>query len=398
MPIEVLAGGAVKFLRNALLVLAVAQASPAASAGLPEASLTLSGTPEIVYDPAKDACTGIDVPDQNPRAYRDAGGQVVFSGLHFINRMLRGPDLAHLKMDCEVVLGSIENPDPAAFEGRNYLAAPWTEDGRKVIAIVHQEYHADQFGKCPAGTDLACWFNSLLAFRSEDGGHHFTKSSPSIVAVAPFRQEFGQGRHRGFFQPSNIFSDGPYRYFFGATTGWDGQDAGVCLFRSGNVADSASWRAFDGKRYSVTFANPYASGTPPRPAPCKAIAPFGFPVGAVVRQRGTGLWIAIFQAVRNGEDRPLDGFYYATARNLTNWSLPRLFLAKATNYNDLCTAGGPVLAYPALLDENAKTRNFEDIGDNGYLYYTELGVKGCAFDGMRKLMRVKLDIRAVKGR
>ena len=387
-----------KLWRNALVIMALIPADSAHCAGLPAASLTISGTPEVVYDPARDACTGIDVPDLNPRAYRDASGQVVFFGLHFINRALRGPDLAHVKIDCEVVLGSIENPDPAAFEGRNYVSATWTEDGKQVSAIVHHEYHADQFGKCPAGTDIACWFNSLLAFRSDDGGHHFTKSNPSIVAVAPFRQEVGQGRHRGFFQPSNIFSDGPHRYFFGATTGWDGQDAGVCLFRSDNPANSGSWRAFDGKGYSVTFPNPYASATPPRPAPCRVIAPFGFPVGAVVRQRGTGLWVAVFQAVRNDRDLPLDGFYYATAKNLTDWSLPRLLVAKKTIYNDLCTSDGTVLAYPSLLDENAKTRNFEDIGESGYLYFTELGVKSCQFDGTRLLKRVKLDIKPAASR
>ena len=372
---------------NALLALCLL-VLPAA--GLPDAQVSLAGAPQTMYDSTTDGCTGIDTPDLNPRAFRDDKGQVVFFGLHFVNRALRGPDLSHLKIDCKVVLDSKENPDPAAFDSRNYIASTWTDDGKTVSAIIHHEYHADHYGTCKAKGDLACWYNSLLAFRSQDGGRAFAKNTPSVVAVAPFRQEVEQGRHRGFFQPSNTVHDGKWRYFFGATTGWSGQDAGNCLFRSDTPMDSGSWRAYDGKGFSATFANPYA-GAVPHPASCTVVGPFIFPVGAVVRLRGSGLWIAVVQASRTG-DFPIDGFYTATSRNLLDWSLPRLLVAGKTLYNGPCDSGGSVISYPSLLDEAAQGRNFDDTGPAPWLYYTELGTKGCDFTGARKLMRVRLEI------
>ena len=355
-------------------------------------TLTLDGVPQVVFDSATDGCSGIDTPDLNARAFRKANGEVVLFGLHFINRVLRGPDLSHLKIDCHVVLGSIENRNPAAFEGRSYIASVWTEDGAQVNAIVHNEYHGDQFGTCPVNTELGCWWNSLLAFRSSDGGENFAKATPAIIAVAPFRQEVEQGRHRGFFQPSNIVADGKYRYFFGGTTGWKGQVAGDCLFRSDKPEDAASWRAFDGKEYTVTFPDPYASTVVPRPAPCKVIAPFAFPLGAVLKRRGTAEWVAVFQAMRNANEFPLDGFYYATGKSLTEWGPPRLLVAGKTLYNGACGSPGLVLAYPSLLDEQAQGRNFDDTGTRPWLYYAELGTKNCDFTGLRRLMRVRLEI------
>ena len=375
-----------------LAVLVGLATSAALAAGPPAAAIRIAGAPETVFDSSKDGCTGIDTPDLNARAFRDADGAIVFFGLHFVNRALRGPDLSHLKIDCQIVLDSADNPDPAKFDGHNYIAATWTEDGRHIDAIVHQEYHADQYGTCTAKGDLACWYNSLLAYRSDDGGHGFVKSTPSVVAVAPFRQEVEQGRHRGFFAPSNVVSEGKYRYFFGATTGWSGQDSGDCLFRSINPSDSASWRAFDGRDFTVRFPNPYASAAAPRPAPCKTFAPFAFPIGAVVRQRGSGLWIAVFQASRKDPDLPVDGFYYATGKSLTDWSLPRLLVAGPTLYNGPCGSQTSLLGYPSLLDETAKTRNFEDAGTSPFLYFAEIGTKDCNFTGTRKLVRVKLEI------
>ena len=97
----------------------------------------------------------------------------------------------------------------------------------------------------------------------------------------------GQGRHRGFFNPSNIYSDGRYEYFFAATTGWDGQPYGACLFRSSTPLDPGSWRAYDGHAYSIRYTDPYRQPDPGVKA-CAQIGPFTSPVGAVVRLRQSG--------------------------------------------------------------------------------------------------------------
>jgi hypothetical protein len=353
-----------------------------------DATLALVGEPQILFDAARDGCDAIDMPDINARAFRDANGDIVFFGLHLTNRVLRGKDLSHLAIDCHVVLGSGFDPDPAHYNDRNFITATWTADGRDIAALVHHEYHADTHGRCAVKTSLGCWYNTILAYRSSDGGADFVKATPLVVAAAPFTQDVGQGRHRGFFNPSNIFSDGTYEYFFAATTGWDGQDFGACLFRSAHPQDSGSWRAYDGRNFAIRYSDPYGAGATPV-APCMPIAPFIFPVGAVVRVQNSGLWIAVFQAARNEGVFPVDGFYYATATDLRHWSAPRLLRAGKTLYSDLCSAGGGVIAYPSLLDDKAQGRNFDNVGDDAYLYFAVIKVDNCT-TGNRLLMRQKV--------
>ncbi len=371
-------------------LLASLQPMAVREASAADAALTLLGKPEIIFDSARDGCESIDMPDINPRAFRDANGNVVFFGLHLVNRVLRGKDLSHLAIDCHVVLASGLDPDPAHYNDRNYITATWTADGRDVAALVHHEYHADAHGRCAAKTVLGCWYNTILAYRSTNGGEDFVKATPLVVAAAPFRQDVGQGRHRGFFNPSNIFSDGTYAYFFAATTGWDGQESGACLFRSADPQDSGAWRAYDGQDFTIRYSDPYRTDAT-AVKPCAPIAPFAFPVGAVVRLRNSRLWIAVFQAARNEGAFPVDGFYYATATDLTHWSAPRLLRAGKTLFSDLCTAGNAVIAYPSVLDNDAQGRNFDNVGQDAYLYFTVIKVDACA-TGNRLLMRQKLSI------
>ena len=254
----------------AVLVTALAAVAPARADGS-ALSVTLSGRPVVVYSSARDACAPVDVPDINPRAFRDADGHVRMFALHFVNRALRGPDLTHLKIDCDVALESPMDPDPSHYADRNYVAATWTRDGREVSALVHHEYHADDHGRCGGGEGLRCWYNTILAYRSRDGGGSFARTAPSVVAAAPFRQDVDQTRHRGFFNPSNIVADGGYQYVFASTTGWSGQAFGNCLFRTSDPAKPALWRAFDGTGFTIRYDDPYRRDAQPRP--CATIAP-----------------------------------------------------------------------------------------------------------------------------
>jgi hypothetical protein len=365
-----------------------------ASAGTAHAGVVVraAAPAEIVFDSATQSCDGDDIPDVNARAFRDGEGQVVLFAMHLKNRAFRGADLDHVKLDCHVPLKSGFDADPAAYNDRSFITATWTADGREVAALVHHEYHADTHGKCRASGDLACWYNSILAYRSADGGRDFEKVRPTLVAGAPFPQDVGQGRHRGFFNPSNIFSDGRFAYVFASTTGWDGQAAGPCLFRSANPLEPGSWRAYDGTAFSIRYADPY-TGPRPQPAACAVVAPFGLPVGAVVRLRDGGGWLAVYQATANAGAIPVDGFYYTTSTDLLHWSAPHLLKAGKTLYSDLCTAGGAVIAYPSLLDPTTPARNFDESGDAPYLYYAVISLKGCA-PGARQLVRERLAIHA----
>jgi hypothetical protein len=366
----------------------------AVAAGPPLAAITIVGAPEVVFAAKRDACDGHDVPDAPARAYRDQKGEVVFFAMHYRNRRLSGPDFGKLKLDCRVVLDSAGQEDPAAYDDKSWITATWTEDGQKVFALVHHEYQANHHrGRCKAEGYLACWYNTVLAVSSTDGGLSFERpKAPQVVAGAPFRQEVGQGRHRGFFNPSNIFRDSLYRYMFAATTGWEGQPSGACLFRTEDIADPSAWRAWDGKSFSIRYADPYRSREKPAAA-CRPVEPFPTPVGAVVRHRPTGAWIAVFQAEADGARFPEPGFYTTASRDLLAWDKPRLLLAGKTLYDDPCGSGGRLIAYPSLLDREAKGRNFDDVGNAAELYFSTLKVEGCTVTSDRDLVRRRVEIK-----
>ena len=377
--------------RGLLAAVAVVSGATVAAAG--DLTVAITGAVSVVFDTARDGCDPNDLPDVNPRAIRDASGGIVMYALHFINRPLRGPDFGHLKIDCHVALGSPLDANPAHYADRNFIAALWTRDGRAVSALVHHEYHADDFHRCRATGDLACWYNTILAYRSNDGGLDFTRMPAPVVAAAPFRQDVEQGRHRGFFNPSNIVADRGKYYALISTTGWTGQPYGNCLFRTDDPAKPASWRAFDGNAFTIRYDDPYLAKDA-HPAPCLTIAPFTFPVGSIVKHKASGTWIALFQAAAGGSF-PMSGFYYATSRDLLRWSAPSLLLAGQTLYGDLCKAGTSIINYPAMLDPRAPGRTFDEVGDHPDLFLTTIAVDKCQ-TGARMLVREGLTITWAK--
>ena len=367
----------------------------------PLSALTVTGPERLMFSATRDACDGADVPDAPVRAFRDASGAIAVFGLHYRNRALRGPDFDTLKIDCRVALDSGGKSDPALYDDRAWITATWTEDGAKVAALIHHEYQANEHeGRCRSKVYRECWYNTILAAASRDGGATFAQTKPpAVVAGAPFRQEEEQGRHRGFFNPSNIVGDGRWRIFMASTTGWDrpgsDQPAGVCLFRSDDPADPARWRAWTGTGFTAAFPDPYRKAVKLADT-CRPVGPFPGPVGALVRQRGTGAWIAVFMAAKGGIFAE-SGFYWTTSRDLLTWDVPRLLMAGATLYDDPCKVGGKagarLIAYPSLLDPDATGRNFDDVGERALLTYATLRVEGCTITSDRDLVRRPVAIK-----
>ncbi len=407
------------------LLLAGLAAAPAGAQEAPRLHVALApGAPETVFAAPHDGCDPDDVPDAPVRAFRGADGGVTLFGLHSDNRALKGPSFDRLKIDCHVVYPSHGDADPARYDDRSWIAATWTDDGRTVSALIHHEYQANEHpGRCRFPDYMQCWFNTVLEARSTDGGDDFSRPA-TVVASAPFRQDRDQGRHRGFFNPSNIVSDGRYAYFMASTTGWSrggtaaagtpglapeaglapapgdaraagsDQEAGVCLFRSEHPADPRAWRAWDGRAFTVAYGDPYRAK--PQTAPCATVAPFPAPVGSIVKVGPGGLWLAVFQAKADAGVFPVPGFYDATSRDLLHWSAPRLLLAGPTLYDDACAAGGPLIAYPVILDPASPSRNFDRSGAVADLYYDVLVTQGCTITGRRSLVRRRIAIDAVR--
>ncbi|MEG9505186.1 MAG: hypothetical protein MIN69_25595, partial [Methylorubrum extorquens] len=180
-----------------------------------------------------------------------------------------------------------------------------------------------------------------------------------------------------------------------STTGWDrpgsDQAAGVCLFRTERPEDPTSWRAWTGTGFTAAFPDPYRK-TAKIADTCRPVGPFPAPVGAVVRHRGTGAWIAVFMAAKGGAF-PESGFYWSTSRDLLTWDVPRLLLAGATLYDDPCKAKGRLIAYPSLLDPGAKGRNFDDVGEGALLTFATLRLEGCTITSDRDLVRRPVSIK-----
>ncbi|HVB88719.1 MAG TPA: hypothetical protein VND97_00825 [Beijerinckiaceae bacterium] len=379
-----------------MTLLAVAGAAKAQ--GAPRLHVAMAGPAQTVFASNRDPCGANDAPDVNARAVRDARGNVVMFALHDVNRALRGPDLDHLKIDCSVAYRGHGDPDPAHYDDHSWIAALWTKDGETVSALVHHEYHANEHpGRCVTSNAMACWYNTIIEIASHDGARSFAKPKEPVVAAAPFRQSFDQTRHRGFFNPSNIVSWRGKAYFFASTTGWSGQPYGACLFASARPADPRSWRAFDGRAFSVHYEDPYAYGFR-APTPCAPIAPFGDPVGSIVRYRPSGAFLAVWQAKEGAGPYPLSGFYTASSRDLLHWSSPRLLMPGDTLYDDPCRSGGRLINYPSLLDPSARTRTFQDVGAHPWLYYVAMKADGCSIASNRVLLRRPLLVSTERGR
>ncbi len=130
------------------------------------------------------------------------------------------------------------------------------------------------------------------------------------------------------------------------------------------------------------------------PAACKPVKPFPAQVGAVVRHRPSGLYLAVVQTWKDTKYFPVSGFYYATSRDLLNWSDPRLLMATKSLYDDACGAG-QLNSYPSILDPAAQGRNFDDAGAAAYLYWSSMRVDGCSHTGDRRLMRQNMVIELI---
>ena len=69
--------------------------------------------------------------------------------------------------------------------------ATWSADGGDVVhALVHDEFHANITDNvtCPSGSHTDCWYTTILAATSTDGGRTFeyarTPSNPRAIALS----------------------------------------------------------------------------------------------------------------------------------------------------------------------------------------------------------------------
>jgi hypothetical protein len=377
-----------------LLALAVVGLRLARPLAAPPPSLTVGrlGPAQAVFDTRVAACERIDIPDANPRAFRDYRGAVHLVATHYVARAMLGPSLDRVARDCRVIYRSPQDPNPAHFQDRNWLMSFYTEDGRRIAALVHSEYEADTVpGMCPPPQPAdGCWWNTITFAQSFDGGYRFRQSAApaNLVASLPYRY---RKRYRtspyGYTSPTNILKLGDFYYAMINDWPFRAQHDGACLIRTASLFEPSSWRAWDGSAFAVRFIDPYRDAkADPRAHVCPPLFPGG--ADSLSIDRRTGRFVVARFAPDDRFGPP--GLYLSASADLVHWSQPVL----AAAIRGLHAAEGPGnwrYDYFSLLDPTSADRNFATIGGAPFLYYVRFDDNNPPY--ARILFRRRIELR-----
>lgn len=365
---------------------------PEDSASPTTAGIAITGPEEVVFDWDRDACDETDIPDAPARAFRDATGQTQLIASHYVNRPDVGPDLNKVRHRCEVVMNSNLDPNPANFNDREWIAAPYSPDGRTVYALVHDEYQGDKhLNVCPSGEYLKCWYNTITLAVSSDSGRSFQQAPPpsQLIASLPYTYEPDAGPY-GLFNPSNIVRrDDGYFYSLLQVTGHKGQRSGTCVMRTRTLAEPASWRAWDGSSYSMRFVNPYQFAGNPLDHTCEPVSFNAIQTMSQSLTYNTHLDKYVLVSVAAGGRQPVWGIYFSLSSDLIEWTERKLVRETELPWTYSCGDRNPIL-YPSLLDPRSDSRNFETTGESAYMYFTRFHYRSCMQTLDRDLMRVPI--------
>jgi hypothetical protein len=291
------------------------------------------------------------------------------------------------------------NPDPSAYDDHEWIHSPFTFDGTKVYALIHDEYQGYLYpGECSTqgSFDIRCWYNSITLATSSDSGATYTHApAPThLVASAPYQYVPDTGP-LGVFTPSNIIARKTDNYLYALThvEPYGAQQVGSCLMRTRTPNDPTSWRAWSGTGFTVQFINPYINPDPPENHVC---APVSYNQISTMSQSLTyssffGKWLLVGTSSMYdpGSGNTIYGFFYSTSTDLITWSQRRVLIQGVLPQSYQCGDEDPIL-YPALLDPRATTRNFSTTGQKAYIYFSKFHYVNCAQTLDRDLVRVPI--------
>lgn len=359
----------------------------------PDASLVVAGPEEVIFDWSADACEPMNIPDLATRAFRDSTGHVQLLLSHSVGHRMIGADFDSLSVDCAPLWTSEFDPDPGQYNDATWVAAPYTEDGSTIYAIVHNEYQGHTHsGQCPSGDYAQCLDTSLTLYVSTDGGdsyapaltppEHFVASMPE--AYAPDSGPFG------LRSPSNVVvgPDGAL-YMFASALQYGTQKQVMCLLRTDDITDPSAWRWWDGSEFAGTFVDPEtdAGGTA-----CRAVA--ANEIGAQLTESlsyNTELesYVLVGLSADHIDGREVWGFYVSFSRDLLTWSHRRLITEMPLPWTVEDPGNSLSVLYPSLIDPQSTDRNFATTGSTAYLYYTRNNAGHASLD--RDLVRIPVE-------
>ena len=372
-------------------------ASPAEARPGPTVTIHTHAPPHTVFRWTTDRCAANHIPDAPARAFRDASGAVHLIAAHHVNRAMVGPTLTTVRVDCAIRFQGRRSPNPDVSDDLIWLTSFHTDDGRRVVALGHAEFHGHRVpGLCGLRNYMACWRNAVIAAISEDGGRSFSRTpgAAAHVAALPYRYDGSVGRHTGYFSPSNVVRWNGYSYVFIFAEAYREQTRGACLLRSDAPDDPSSWRAWDGRGFTISLGWPGRGREIRNKRTCVPVPGLTSTITSVVRHQRSGVFLALFAGTRvdPATGRRATGIYYVQSPDLIDWSRPKLLVRLPIMFKFTC--GVPaVFGYPSLLDPNSNSWTFDSASDSAFLFLTRFNMKDCRLPMDRDLVRLPVRIR-----
>jgi hypothetical protein len=359
-------------------------------------SVTFTGPEEMVYDYTTMRCDDADLPDGPTQAVRDSNNRIELMYANGGTRRMLGPDFDHLTHECVQRFGLVFDPNPAHYNYLHLIFGTYTENGRDIYAMVHNEWHGWEIpGACPAGLGRRrCGRGGIVYAVSHDNGDTF--SSPAapdnLIATVPPRPGIDDAR-TGLFTPTNPIKKGAYFYSMALLAGVGDQDVGVCVMRTQDITDPTSWRGWDGAAFSVRFRNPYYENVSPQQTHMCEPASYDNILSmsrSLTYSTFLNKFVVTGSAVKFDPARSENvyGFYFSTSDDLVHWSPRQLLMEVPSLLTHQC--GGPdVGSYPSLIDQNSTDRNYRITDDTMYLYFTRMHYNAaCVLTFDRDLVRI----------
>jgi hypothetical protein len=354
-----------------------------------EATIAVTGQPEVVFDWSTQKCAEVDIPDSPARAFRDAQGRIQLIASNDVPRRMIGTSLDSLSRQCQPVMTSHRDPRPEAFDDSEWLFAPYTTDGQTVHALVHNEYHGEEHGSaaCPSGNNGWCWYASVTLAVSRDAGLTYGHATaPAHLVAAPPARYVPDQAGLGYSGATNIVRNPADGYYYTlihrAPRGPNGH--GPCVMRTRALDEPGSWRFWDGQSFNGAFASPYPS---PTSSQFCSVVVQGL-AESLSWNTELGRWLLIGSKAFSLTD---GAFFFSTSTDLVNWTAPRAFHPVELAFTHTCSEPDPK-AYASFLDPSSPDRNFGVTGRTGWVYYTQLNYQDCHMTYDRDLMRIPVEI------
>jgi hypothetical protein len=310
---------------------------------------------------------------------------------------MSGPSLVNQVRECAAAWNMTGDADPSHFAGNEFLDSPVALGNGTVFALVHTEYPGNDYHNCTGPAYPLCWTVTIGLAVSHDDGATWAHARPPpahLVAAVPYGYNASHLAY-GWGDPSNIVRNPRDGFFYAAI--WNRntiglQAPGVCIMRTADVSDPASWRAWGGAAYDRAFASPYTLAPGTEAAHVCAVTNLpNCPVGGLAWSTVLGKWVGTFDCSLQAGAK----FYWATSDDLLTWSEPESLYSRADLPPD-AARNVTSMSYPTFMDDAAGGDNFDTIGATPSLFWVSIGHSPYT-DG-RRLWATPFNVSAGAGR